>query len=60
MNARARLKRDRIFARRIQVDGRRLAEKARFLWNSSVVEYRMQMALTQALILATHDIGSES
>src|SRR5215471_13034661 len=60
MNARARLKRDRIFARRVQVDGRQLAEKARFLWNSSLVECRMQMTLTQALILETHYIGSES
>src|SRR5262249_12001718 len=60
VNVRARLKRDRIFARRVQVAGRRLAEKARFLWNSSVVECRRQMALTHGLTLETCDIGSES
>ncbi len=57
---RARLKWDRIFVRRVQADSRRLDEKARFLWNSSLVECRMQMALTQALILEIRDAGSES
>jgi hypothetical protein len=42
------------------VDGQRLAERARFLWNYSLVECRLKMALTQALLLEIHSIGSES